>query len=98
MQVPRPPEQMKVEKWFAGTWNCKGQQHAGPTGPERAVTTRLTMKMERGRRQDGLRRRRHDGRAEDDRARPSPARATPMIEETCTRGAPVAAAPVAPKR
>lgn len=46
MAMPKPPEEMAVEKWFVGTWNCKGQQHAGPMGPEMAVSSRLEMKLE----------------------------------------------------
>src|SRR5438270_4339510 len=46
MEMPKPPEQMSVEKWFVGTWNCKGQQHAGPMGPEMKTASKLEMKME----------------------------------------------------
>src|SRR5437764_3678915 len=46
MEMPKPPEQMSVEKWFVGTWNCKGQQHAGPMGPEMATSSKLDMKIE----------------------------------------------------
>jgi len=44
--MPQPPEQMSVEKWFVGTWNCKGQQHAGPMGPEMKTSSKLDMKLE----------------------------------------------------
>src|SRR5438477_11854689 len=46
MEMPKPPEQMSVEKWFVGTWNCKGQQHAGPMGPEMKTSSKLEMKIE----------------------------------------------------
>jgi hypothetical protein len=46
--MPKPPEEMKVEQWFAGSWNCKGMQHAGPMGPEMKTSSRLDMKMEFG--------------------------------------------------
>ena len=44
--MPQPPAELKVEQWFVGTWNCKGQQHAGPMGPEMKTASRLEMKME----------------------------------------------------
>ena len=44
--MPTPPAEMSVEKWFVGTWNCKGQQHAGPFGPEMKVSSQLMMKVE----------------------------------------------------
>lgn len=46
--MPQPPEAMKLEKWFAGTWHCKGQQHEGPLGPEMTFGSRLEMKLELG--------------------------------------------------
>jgi hypothetical protein len=46
MEMPKPPEQMSVEKWFVGTWTCKGQQHAGPMGPEMKTASKLDMKLE----------------------------------------------------
>ena len=48
MEMPKPPAEMSVESWFAGTWNCKGVQHAGPMGPEMKTMTRLQMTMEFG--------------------------------------------------
>jgi hypothetical protein len=44
--MPKPPEQLSVEKWFVGTWSCKGQQHAGPMGPEMKTSSKIEMKME----------------------------------------------------
>src|SRR5438105_6418655 len=44
--MPQPPEQMSVEKWFVGSWSCKGQQHAGPMGPEMKTASKLDMKLE----------------------------------------------------
>jgi hypothetical protein len=44
--MPMPPEELKVEKWFVGSWSCKGQQHAGPMGPEMKTANKLDMKME----------------------------------------------------
>ena len=46
MEMPKPPDEMKVEQWFVGTWNCKGMQHAGPMGPEMKTSSRIEMKME----------------------------------------------------
>ena len=46
MEMPKPPEQMSVEKWFVGSWSCKGQQHAGPMGPEMKTASKLDMKLE----------------------------------------------------
>jgi hypothetical protein len=46
--MPQPPEEMSVEKWFVGRWNCKGQQYPGPMGPEMKVTSRLEMTLELG--------------------------------------------------
>ena len=43
---PQPPEEMKVEKWFVGTWTCTGQRHAGPMGPEGKTATKLKMKLD----------------------------------------------------
>jgi hypothetical protein len=44
--MPAPPAEMAVEGWFAGNWACKGQQHAGPMGPEMKTASKLEMKME----------------------------------------------------
>ena len=44
--MPKPPEEMKVEQWFVGTWHCKGVQHAGPMGPEMKTSTKIEMKLE----------------------------------------------------
>lgn len=46
MEMPKPPDEMKVEQFFVGTWNCKGVHHAGPMGPEMKTSTRLEMKLE----------------------------------------------------
>ena len=46
--MPQPPEEMSVERWFVGRWNCKGQQYAGPMGPEMKVSSRLEMTLELG--------------------------------------------------
>ena len=46
MQMPKPPDELKLEQWFAGTWSCKGMQHAGPMGPEMKTSTKLAMKMD----------------------------------------------------
>ncbi|MGZ6143755.1 MAG: hypothetical protein ACXWLM_10480 [Myxococcales bacterium] len=45
-QMPKPPEEMKVEQWFVGNWSCKGMQHAGPMGPEMKTASKIEMKME----------------------------------------------------
>lgn len=47
-RMPTPPPEMKVEKWFAGVWTCKGTQHAGPMGPEMKILSRLEGKMDLG--------------------------------------------------
>lgn len=44
--MPKPPAELSVEKWFVGTWTCKGQQHAGVMGPEMKTSLKLEMKME----------------------------------------------------
>ena len=44
--MPKPAEELKVEKWFVGTWSCKGKRNAGPMGPPGDVAVKLTMKME----------------------------------------------------
>ena len=46
MEMPKPPEQMSVEKFFVGSWNCKGQQNEGPMGPAMKVASKLEMKLE----------------------------------------------------
>src|SRR5437762_9036433 len=46
--MPAPPAEMSVEKFFVGTWNCKGQQHAGPMGPEMKTSSKLVMKIDLG--------------------------------------------------
>jgi hypothetical protein len=47
-EMPKPPEEMSIERWFVGRWNCKGQQYAGPMGPEMKVSSRLEMTLELG--------------------------------------------------
>lgn len=45
-QAPTPPEELKVERWFVGTWSCKGKMHAGPMGPEHSLSGTIAFKME----------------------------------------------------
>ena len=42
--MPQPAPEMKVEWWFIGSWSCKGQQHAGPMGPEMPTETKLELR------------------------------------------------------
>src|SRR5215470_17223690 len=44
--LPKPPDELKAEKWFVGTWTCKGQQHAGVMGPEMKTGSKLSFKMD----------------------------------------------------
>jgi len=44
--MPAPPAELSVEKWFVGTWNCKGVDHAGPMGPEHKTSSQLKMKLD----------------------------------------------------
>jgi hypothetical protein len=44
--MPKPAEELKTEKWFAGSWTCTGTLQPGPMGPGGPVATKLTMKME----------------------------------------------------
>ena len=46
--MPQPAEELKVEKWFVGSWTCKGKRNAGPMGPPGDVDIKLEMKMELG--------------------------------------------------
>jgi hypothetical protein len=46
--MPKPPEQLSAEKWFAGSWSCKGKAFASAMGPEHPTATRLDFKMELG--------------------------------------------------
>src|SRR6266853_911558 len=45
-QMPKPPEQLSAEKWFVGTWNCKGKAYAGSMGPEHPTASKIDFKME----------------------------------------------------
>lgn len=45
-QMPQPPEELKAERWFVGTWTCKGHVHAGPMGPEHPMSSRIVFKMD----------------------------------------------------
>lgn len=42
--MPKPSAEMKLEWWFVGSWDCKGQQHAGPMGPEMPIESKLEFK------------------------------------------------------
>ena len=42
--MPKPAAEMRVEWWFVGSWSCKGQQHAGPMGPEMPTESKLEFK------------------------------------------------------
>ena len=44
MQMPKPAPENKVEWWFVGNWDCKGQQHAGPMGPEGPTESKLEFR------------------------------------------------------
>jgi hypothetical protein len=44
--MPKPPEQLSAEKWFVGTWNCKGKAYAGSMGPEHPTASKIDFKME----------------------------------------------------
>ena len=48
MEMPKPPEQMSVEKWFVGSWSCKGHQNAGPMGPPADTNNKIVFTMELG--------------------------------------------------
>ena len=47
-EMPEPSEELKVERWFVGSWTCKGHVQAGPMGPEHQMASRLVFKMELG--------------------------------------------------
>jgi hypothetical protein len=44
MQMPKPAPENKVEWWFVGNWDCKGQQHAGAMGPEGPTESKLEFR------------------------------------------------------
>ena len=46
--MPKPPEELKAEQWFAGSWTCKGHMNAGPMGPAQDTHNRIDFKMELG--------------------------------------------------
>src|SRR4051812_32973089 len=46
--MPGPPAEMSAEKWFVGSWTCKGKQFAGPMGPEHPTASRIDFKLEFG--------------------------------------------------
>ncbi|HKM79391.1 MAG TPA: hypothetical protein VJY15_00315 [Candidatus Acidoferrum sp.] len=39
------PDPLSNEKWFVGTWICKGTQHASPMGPAEEFTDRFSFHM-----------------------------------------------------
>jgi hypothetical protein len=43
--APKLPEQLSMEKWFVGSWTCKGAQHASPHSPAVQFTDKFTFKM-----------------------------------------------------
>jgi hypothetical protein len=45
-EMPKPPAELSVEQWFAGSWTCKGHQNAGPMGPAMDTHERIEFKME----------------------------------------------------
>src|SRR4051794_40800351 len=44
--MPKPPEELKAEKWFVGSWTCKGHQNAGAMGPAMDTNNRIDFRME----------------------------------------------------
>jgi hypothetical protein len=46
MEMPKPPAELEVEKWFDGKWKCEGTQHASHLGPEGKFTSALHIKMD----------------------------------------------------
>ena len=46
--VQKLPDPLSVEKWFVGTWICKGTQHASPMGPATEFTDRFSFHMALG--------------------------------------------------
>src|SRR4051794_28348151 len=48
MEMPKPAAQMADEKWFVGSWDCAGQMHAGPMGPEQKTHSKVDFKIELG--------------------------------------------------
>ncbi len=36
-QMPKPPDELKAEQWFVGTWTCKGKRYAGTMAPKAAL-------------------------------------------------------------
>jgi hypothetical protein len=47
-EMPKPPDELKAEQWFVGTWNCKGKMYAGPMGPEGPIGDKLQISMDLG--------------------------------------------------
>jgi hypothetical protein len=45
-EMPPPPAELSVEKWFVGNWICEGTQHASPMGPEMKQTDNVVFKMD----------------------------------------------------
>jgi hypothetical protein len=43
--VHKLPEQLALEKWFVGNWNCVGKQHASPMSPAVSFTDKFSFKM-----------------------------------------------------
>jgi hypothetical protein len=46
MEMPKPPAELAVEKWFEGKWKCEVTQHASPMGPEGKFAQDLAIKMD----------------------------------------------------
>jgi hypothetical protein len=42
------PDSLSAERWFVGTWICKGTQHASPMGPAAEFTDRFSFRMALG--------------------------------------------------
>ena len=47
-EMPKPPAELNVEKWFVGSWTCKGHQNAGPMGPAADTNNKIVFTMELG--------------------------------------------------
>jgi hypothetical protein len=47
-QMPKPPDELKAEQWFVGTWTCKGKRYAGTMGPEGPVADKIQFTMDLG--------------------------------------------------
>src|SRR3954463_9671434 len=44
--MPQPPAELSVEKWFVGSWSCKGHQNEGAMGPAMDTNNKIEFKME----------------------------------------------------